>query len=101
MLNYQNAIEELRNTLGEEKVSTRLNDLEASSHDTWPLMTKLNLLDQHPNKGDAYITAIEESDITSVLAIANEHKVPVTVRALASSVTGQPLPTKWNRSRCV
>ncbi|WP_394244214.1 FAD-binding oxidoreductase [Vibrio astriarenae] len=94
MLNYQNAIEELRNTLGEEKVSTRLNDLEASSHDTWPLMTKLNLLDQHPNKGDAYITAIEESDITSVLAIANEHKVPVTVRALASSVTGQPLPTK-------
>lgn len=84
----------LKQTLSESEVSSSVKDLEMSSHDTWPLMTKLNMLGQHPNQADIVVRARCEDDITKVLAIANEHKIPVTTRALASSVTGQPLPTK-------
>ncbi|GKW14450.1 alkyldihydroxyacetonephosphate synthase [Pectobacterium carotovorum subsp. carotovorum] len=94
MSNYQYVEEMLRSKLGSDKVLTSLKDLEASSHDTWPLMTKLNLLGEHPNKADIVVKANKIDDIRDVLEIANEQKIPVTVRALASSVTGQPLPTK-------
>ncbi|MDR9829681.1 FAD-binding oxidoreductase [Vibrio sp. FNV 38] len=94
MANYQSVVRELELKLGEQQVSTNEKDLHASSHDTWPLMTKLNLLDRHPNMGDMVVTVESESQIMDVLEIANEQKTPVTVRALASSVTGQPLPTR-------
>ncbi|MDG3087600.1 FAD-binding oxidoreductase [Vibrio hannami] len=94
MSNYQLTAAALREALGEQKVSTLQKDLEASSHDTWPLMTKLNLIGEHPNKADIVVRAENDDDICKVLDLANQEKVPVTVRALASSVTGQPLPTK-------
>ncbi|WP_375748756.1 FAD-binding oxidoreductase [Vibrio sp. HN007] len=94
MSNYQLTASALREALGEQKVSTLQKDLEASSHDTWPLMTKLNLIGEHPNKADIVVRAESDDDICQVLELANQEKVPVTVRALASSVTGQPLPTK-------
>ncbi|MBC7001277.1 FAD-binding oxidoreductase [Photobacterium sp. BZF1] len=94
MLDYPLIVKKLEKALDVAKVSTQKRDLEASSHDTWPLMTKLNLLDKHPNKADVVVRAQNDDDICQVLAIANEEKIPVTVRALASSVTGQPLPTK-------
>ena len=94
MLDYPLIEKKLEKALGSAKVSTLKQDLEASSHDTWPLMTKLNLLDKHPNMADIVVKAQSDDDICQVLALANEEKVPVTVRALASSVTGQPLPTK-------
>ncbi|KEO60781.1 FAD-binding oxidoreductase [Thioclava indica] len=94
MLDHTDTITRLRSELGSDKVSTSRKDLEASSHDTWPLMTKLNLLGEHPNMADIVVRAISEDDICTVLRIANETSTPVTVRALASSVTGQPLPTR-------
>ncbi|MGL6260842.1 FAD-binding oxidoreductase [Vibrio sp. WXL210] len=94
MKNYLNVVEQLESQLGQQRVSTHRKDLEASSHDTWPLMTKLNLLDQHPNMADVVVTVDSEQQISEVLAVANKEQVPVTVRALASSVTGQPLPTR-------
>jgi len=80
-------------SLGSEKVSTATSDLEASSHDTWPLMTKLKRLGQHPNMADIIVNARSEDDILTTLGLANTQRIPVTVRALASSVTGQPLPS--------
>ncbi|MGR5140325.1 FAD-binding oxidoreductase [Photobacterium sp. DNB23_23_1] len=94
MLDYLLIEKKLESALGTSKVSTLKQDLEASSHDTWPLMTKLNLLDKHPNMADIVVKARSDEDICKVLSLANEDKIPVTVRALASSVTGQPLPTK-------
>ena len=94
MSNYQSVENKLKAVLGAEPVSTTKKDLEASSHDTWPLMTKLNLIGQHPNKADIVVRVQNEEQICKILAVANEEKVPLTVRALASSVTGQPLPTK-------
>src|SRR5699024_2274371 len=63
-------------------------------HDTWPLSTKLAKLGRHPNKADDVVFASSVEELTSLLQIATVHDVPLTVRALGSSVTGQPLPTR-------
>jgi alkyldihydroxyacetonephosphate synthase len=94
MDNYQQVEEILKLSVGGDKVLTTQAALDASSHDTWPLMTKLDMLGQHPNKADIVVKATQVEDIRKVLELANQKLVPVTVRALASSVTGQPLPTK-------
>lgn len=86
------AIEELRDRLGPQAVSTDERDLEATSHDTWPLATKWDLQGLHPNKADVLVRASRTTAIVPVLEIAARHEIPVTVRALGSSVTGQPLP---------
>lgn len=87
-------IDALVGALGADAVRTDEESLIATSHDTWPLSTKLALVDRHEHRGDVIVTARSEADIVSVLAIADQERVPVTVRALASSVTGQPLPTR-------
>ncbi len=74
-------------------VSTTVADLETTSHDTWPVTTKWNRLGLHPNQAEAVVRAESEADIAAVLRFATAEGVPVTVRAAASSVTGQPLPT--------
>lgn len=87
-------LEALVDALGQESVLTDETTLIGTSHDTWPLSTKMSLVDRHENRGDVVAIARSEEDITAVLAIATNEDVPVTVRALASSVTGQPLPTR-------
>ncbi len=94
MLNSQHIKKLLETTLSSDKISINQDELEATSHDTWPLMTKLNFLDKHPNMADVIVKAHCEDDICKTLKIANDEKIPVTTRALASSVTGQPLPTR-------
>jgi alkyldihydroxyacetonephosphate synthase len=76
------------------KVLTDADTLQASSHDTWPLSTKLRRLGSHDYQADVVVKVTEEQQIQQVLAIATENDAPVTPRALASSVTGQPLPTR-------
>lgn len=87
-------VADLRTTLAGERVRTGDHDLVAAGHDTWPVSTKLARLDRHPNPPDVVAVARDEADVTAVLRVATAHDVPVTVRALASSVTGQPLPTR-------
>lgn len=65
-----------------------------SSHDTWPLSTKLKRLGRHEYCADVVVQVTSEEQIKRVLEIATAHDVPVTPRGLASSVTGQPLPTR-------
>lgn len=93
-LDYEKIAGQLSARLGAEKIRRDEQSLIATSHDTWPLMTKLQKLDQHPNKADILVKAVSEADIVAVLDVANPAGIPVTVRALASSVTGQPLPSK-------
>jgi alkyldihydroxyacetonephosphate synthase len=73
-------------------LSTCDSDLEATSHDTWPLSTKWAMVGRHPNKGDVLIRVTSFDQVVPILEVATRDRVPVTVRALASSVTGQPLP---------
>ncbi len=94
MHNNQHIKNLLETTLNSDKISINQDELEATSHDTWPLMTKLYFLNRHPNMADIIVKAQSENDIYKTLKIANDEKIPVTTRALASSVTGQPLPTK-------
>lgn len=88
------AIDDLTDRLGRQAVSTDISDLEATSHDTWPLTTKWAMEGRHPNKADVLVRARRVTAIVAVLEIAARHKIPVTVRALGSSVTGQPLPVR-------
>jgi alkyldihydroxyacetonephosphate synthase len=92
--NLVQAIDELRDRLGRQAVSTDDSDLEATSHDTWPLTTKWAMAGRHPNKADVLVRARRVTAIVPVLEIASRHEIPVTVRALGSSVTGQPLPVR-------
>lgn len=77
-----------------EQVDNSAAALEASSHDTWPLSTKKARAGIHDHQADLVVRAGSETDIETVLRVAAQHNLPVTVRALASSVTGQPLPTR-------
>lgn len=87
-------LDALMSALTPAQIQTDADTLDGSSHDTWPLSTKLAMVDRHENRADVVVTARSEDDIAAVLRIATEEDVPVTVRALASSVTGQPLPTR-------
>lgn len=78
--------------LGSAAVTTDPAELVATSHDTWPLSTKRNLIGDHPNQADILVCVDDVQHIPTVLRLATEAAVPVTVRALGSSVTGQPLP---------
>jgi alkyldihydroxyacetonephosphate synthase len=88
------AIDSLIETLGVDAVSTDADSLDASSHDTWPLSTKWQRAGRHPNRADMVVRVTSAEQIASVLAIATTEQTPVTVRALGSSVTGQPLPVR-------
>ncbi len=89
---YVVVAEYLSGVLGSAAVFTDMADLAATSHDTWPLSTKRNMIGDHPNQADILVRIDSVEQIAAVLNIATEAEVPVTVRALGSSVTGQPLP---------
>lgn len=87
-------VQALRAALGDGWVITDREALLATSHDSWPLAAKWARVGRHPNRADVLVRASAVDDVRRVLRVAVEHGVPVTVRALASSVTGQPLPTR-------
>lgn len=86
------ALESLRAVVGAEAVDTSAASREQSSRDTWPLSTKRAMIGHHPYQADVVVRLTDFADAPAVLAVATEHGIPVTVRALGSSVTGQPLP---------
>jgi alkyldihydroxyacetonephosphate synthase len=87
-------LEQLAENLGADAVRTDPATLAAASHDTWPMATKWKLRDLHPYPAQAVVRATTEQDVVTVLRAAGETGTPVTTRALGSSVTGQPLPTR-------
>lgn len=74
------------------EVSTVPEDLDATSHDASPVSAKWSALGRHPYRADAIFRPRDEGEIARLLREASREGVPVTVRALGSSVTGQPLP---------
>jgi len=82
----------LRAALGDAAVSTADTDLDARSHDTWPVATVWAKLGRHPHRPDVVVRARGVDDVVTTLRIAAESGVPVTTWGLGSSVTGQPLP---------
>ncbi|CAI0839206.1 Uncharacterized FAD-linked oxidoreductase Rv2280 [Serratia quinivorans] len=94
MTDISHLITALKNVLPEQQVLTDRDTLQASSHDTWPLSTKLRRLGCHDYQADIVVKVCDELQIQQVLALATASDTPVTPRGLASSVTGQPLPTR-------
>lgn len=66
--------------------------LDAYSHDSWPLQTKMAMVGYHEFRPDVVVFAKSTAEVVHVLKIARNFKMPVTTRGLGSSVTGQPLP---------
>lgn len=85
-------LDALARIVGPDSLSCSVTDLEATSHDTWPLTTKWAMAGRHPNKADVLLRITSFDQVAPILAVATRELIPVTVRALASSVTGQPLP---------
>ncbi|WP_129838509.1 FAD-binding oxidoreductase [Streptomyces sp. RFCAC02] len=94
MADLEAALALIAGELDAEAVRTDAPALAASSHDSWPLSTKLARLDVHDHRADAVVAVTDAGQIPAVLAAAARHDIPVTVRALGSSVTGQPLPVR-------
>ncbi|NUU67118.1 FAD-binding oxidoreductase [Enterobacteriaceae bacterium BIT-l23] len=94
MSDISHLIRALKSVMPGEQVLTDSEALQASSHDTWPLSTKLRRLGCHDYQADVVVKVTDEQQIQQVLALATANDVPVTPRALGSSVTGQPLPTR-------
>jgi alkyldihydroxyacetonephosphate synthase len=88
------AVSALRTALGAAAVITDADALDGTSHDTWPLSTKLARLGRHDHRADVVVRPVDPADIPTVVTIAAEHGLPVTPRGLGSSVTGQPLPVR-------
>ena len=84
-------IDELRRCLG-DAVRTADADLDARSHDTWPVATVLAKLGRHPYRPEAVVYARSVADVVETLRIAAATGTPLTAWGLGSSVTGQPLP---------
>lgn len=84
-------IDELRRCLG-DAVHTADADLDARSHDTWPVATVLAKLGRHPYRPQAVVYARRVADVVEALRIAAATGTPITAWGLGSSVTGQPLP---------
>lgn len=66
--------------------------LDAYSHDSWPLQTKLARTGRHELRPDIVVFAKSTEDVVKAVKIARSSAIPVTTRGLGSSVTGQPLP---------
>ncbi|WP_424860524.1 FAD-binding oxidoreductase [Streptomyces sp. MMS24-I29] len=94
MSDISTVVDLLTKALGTDAVSTDPADLAATSHDTWPVSTKWGLQDKHPYAAQVIVRARTEQEIVTVLRTATDTGTPVTTRALGSSVTGQPLPTR-------
>ncbi|EPU6891897.1 FAD-binding oxidoreductase [Raoultella ornithinolytica] len=94
MSDVSHLITDLKSILPESQVLSDRETLQASSHDTWPLSTKLRRLGCHDYQADVVVKVTDEKQIQQILALATANDTPVTPRALASSVTGQPLPTR-------
>ncbi|MFV0425428.1 MAG: FAD-binding oxidoreductase [Beutenbergiaceae bacterium] len=88
------ATADLHALLGPDAVDTTAAGRSRSSHDTWPLSTKQARINVHPNQAEAVVQIASYDQVPAVLAIATQYQIPVTVRALGSSVTGQPLPVR-------
>lgn len=87
-------LDELEAIVGTSNVRTDDASLNATSHDTWPLTTKWAAVGRHPHRADVVVTITREAEIPPLLAAASRAGTPVTVRALGSSVTGQPIPLR-------
>ncbi|HEY1704824.1 MAG TPA: FAD-binding oxidoreductase [Trebonia sp.] len=87
-------LDDLADALPAGSVDTEAGTLDATSHDTWPVSTKLARLGRHEYRADAVVRARSVQDVVAALAVARADAVPVTARGLGSSVTGQPLPTR-------
>ncbi|WP_405796601.1 FAD-binding oxidoreductase [Streptomyces sp. NBC_01506] len=94
MSDISTVVELLTEALGPDAVSTDPAVLAATSHDTWPVSTKWDLQDKHPYTAQVVVRARTEQEVVAVLRAATTTGTPVTTRALGSSVTGQPLPTR-------
>jgi len=84
----------LQDIVGPERVRTDTVTLDLTSHDTWPMTTKWAALGRHPYRAEAVVTVTSPAQIGPILRLATAHGVPVTPRALSSSVTGQPIPVR-------
>ncbi|MEN0070815.1 MAG: FAD-binding oxidoreductase [Propionicimonas sp.] len=87
-------LEAIGAVVGPDALDESVAAIAASSPDTWPVATKLDCLGEHPYPADVVVRLTSFADVAGVLAAATRYSVPVTVRALASSVTGQPLPVR-------
>ena len=87
-------IDALRSMCGVDQVRTDLEALQAASHDTWPMTTKWSILGRHPYPADVVVRPSRVEQIPEVLMLCTSSRVPLTVRSHASSVTGQPIPTR-------
>ena len=84
----------LQSVLQSGSIATQAKILDEYSHDAWPVSTLEKKLDIHQFRPDIVVTPRSKKEISAVIKVAKDNKVPVVARGLGSSVTGQSLPTQ-------
>jgi alkyldihydroxyacetonephosphate synthase len=87
-------VSRLTAALSAGRVFVDAGNLDAYSHDAWPVSILENQQGQHPHRPDVVVQASNQAEVVRVLAIARETDTPLVARGLGSSVTGQALPTR-------
>lgn len=76
------------------RVSTAEEEILKHSYDAWPVAVKERQAGESSLRPDVVVAVKSTEEVSSVLAYANEHGVPVTAWGLGSSVVGAPLAEK-------
>ena len=83
-MKYRTATQTLRRRLGAKVVRTDAQSLYAAGFDSSKILFS----------PEAVVFPRNESDIAAVLALANRHRVPVTVRGAGTTLTGSAAPLR-------
>jgi len=78
-------IEKLKEICGENNVLTDLEKLEPYSHDETPA-------EQFSHLPEVVVRPIKTGQVSQIMKVANEHKIPVTPRGAGSGLSGGAIP---------
>lgn len=81
----QNHIDALKQIVGETNVMTSTEDLYSYSYDATP---------GHAHMPDVVVSPANTSEVSQVLKLANEHKIPVYTRGSGTNLSAGCVPTK-------
>lgn len=87
------SMDQLRDTIPPDRITTEQADLEAHSYDWWPVAAKWRQQGKRPYGPQAVIRPQSVAEISRVLQWASDQGIPVTPWGAGSAVTGAPLAT--------
>lgn len=88
----EEALNELRNVLKEDSISTKQIDIVAASHGTAPVEYKWIKQGKYPYMADCVVWPASAGEVQEIIWIANKHKIVVIPYGGGSGIVGGSIP---------